>query len=273
MGTLVSKAKLLLYATYQFNETYNSLKKKLDASPGLPVPNPTLPLWTIPAANIPGVGSAEVPPERADVVVIGSGITGTSFAYNALAREGALDVVMLEAREVCSGATGRSAFVPLLISYLPFNAHTLCYRLRNGGHINPPLYHDYAELKEKYGQSAAKTLIAFRCAHITEMMRVASEEDIVKESQVRETEHLDVFTCLAAFQEAKENLDKWRAEMPVESSSFVSYERREAIEVCHTVATSNGSLTQKAFFRDTVSPMKLSGACPTLGAQCTHTVL
>ena len=42
-----------------------------------------------------------------DVVVIGSGITGTSFAYNALSRQGTLRVVMLEARDVCSGATGR----------------------------------------------------------------------------------------------------------------------------------------------------------------------
>ena len=31
MGTIVSKAKLLLYATYQFNKTYDVLKKRLEA--------------------------------------------------------------------------------------------------------------------------------------------------------------------------------------------------------------------------------------------------
>ena len=73
-------------------------------------------------------------------------------------------------------------------------------------------------------------MIAFRRAHIIEMLHVAFEEDILKESQVRETEHLDVFTCVEAFEKAKANLARWRAEMPLESSTFVCYEREEAIE-------------------------------------------
>lgn len=97
--------------------------------------------------------------------------------------------------------------------------------------MNPPLYHDYNELAEKYGVHVAKVMIAFRRAHLSEVRRIAEEEDILKESQCRETEHLDVFTCPKAFAAAKENLAKWRAAMPVESSSFVCYEREEAIQV------------------------------------------
>ena len=63
------------------------------------------------------------------------------------------------------------------------------------------------------------------------MQRISSTENIQKHSQVRETEHLDVYTCAIAFAEAKQNLEKWRAEMPEESSTFVVHERREAIEV------------------------------------------
>ena len=108
MGTVVSKAKLFLQASYQLNKTLELLKKKVNESPGLPVPNPTLPLWTVPAATIPGEDTPDGDlAERADVVVISSGITGTSFAYNALSSQGTLRVVMLEARDVCSGATGR----------------------------------------------------------------------------------------------------------------------------------------------------------------------
>jgi len=54
--------------------------------------------------------SADVPSE-ADVVIVGSGISGAFAAremfQNALARERRPRVVMFEAREVCSGASGR----------------------------------------------------------------------------------------------------------------------------------------------------------------------
>ncbi|KAI0825326.1 FAD dependent oxidoreductase [Trametes gibbosa] len=208
MGTVLSKAQIVVHALYGLRRTYDVLNKRLQLSPGLPIPNPTLPFWTVPAAPVPT--EPTVLPEYADIVIIGSGITGTSVAYNILSRETRLKIVMLEAREICSGATGR-----------------------NGGHINPPLYHDFEELKDKYGVQAAKSMIAFRRAHITELQRIATEEDIIKQSQCRETEHLDVFTCPKAFAAAKENLAKWRAAMPVESSSFVCHEREEAIERFH----------------------------------------
>ncbi|KAH9891207.1 FAD dependent oxidoreductase [Cubamyces lactineus] len=207
MGSVVSKAQLLYQALIQLHHTYDVLRKRIEASPGLPVPNPTLPLWTVPPASIPPKSDPIDLPQHADVVIIGSGITGTSVAYNLLAREAGLSVVMLEARQVCSGATGR-----------------------NGGHVNPPLYHDYAELKEKYGAEVAKTMVAFRRAHLAEVRRIAIEEGILQESQVRETEHLDVFTCPKAFAESKAKLAEWRAAMPLESSSFVAYEREEAIK-------------------------------------------
>lgn len=68
-------------------------------------------------------------PERADVVVVGSGITGASVAWHLLGGSGdddskselqnesndesanGLEVVMLEAREACWGATGRVSIV------------------------------------------------------------------------------------------------------------------------------------------------------------------
>lgn len=60
-------------------------------------------------------------PHTADVVVIGSGITGASVAHHLLRSEGAagLNVVMLEAREACWGATGRNGghCQPLLFEY------------------------------------------------------------------------------------------------------------------------------------------------------------
>jgi glycine/D-amino acid oxidase-like deaminating enzyme len=49
-------------------------------------------------------------PERAAVVIIGSGITG-AFAARELVAAGVTDVVVVEAREICSGATGRVSHI------------------------------------------------------------------------------------------------------------------------------------------------------------------
>lgn len=105
MGSVFSRAKIILGAVFLLNKALDTLNKRLKESPGLPVPNPTTPLWTIPKAPISSEGKAL--PSYADVIVIGSGITGASVAYHALKRDAGLRVVIVEAREVCSGATGR----------------------------------------------------------------------------------------------------------------------------------------------------------------------
>ena len=132
------------------------------------------------------------------------------------------------------------------------------------------MYHDYNELKELYGEHAAKVLIAFRRSHISELQHVASVEDIQKESQCRETEHLDVFTCPTAFATAKSNLAKWRAEMPLEASSFVSYERDEAIQVGRMVMLYAALVL--ILHRNITWPTRWWDVYPTPEAPCTHTV-
>jgi hypothetical protein len=76
----------------------------------LPLPNPTVSYWQDPPdAEIASYLTAEKVPETADVVIIGSGITGSSVAWNLLNDTSKLGkVVMLEARQACSGATGRN---------------------------------------------------------------------------------------------------------------------------------------------------------------------
>ncbi|CCM03701.1 uncharacterized protein FIBRA_05847 [Fibroporia radiculosa] len=205
MGNVASKARALLAGLQSLRRAYNLVADRIETSPGIPVPNPTLPLWTVPPVAISSSGKEL--PTHVDIVVIGSGITGTSVAYNILGRTDNVTIVMLEAREVCSGATGR-----------------------NGGHINPPLYHDYTELKEKHGIWAAQQTIRFRMSHLNEIKRIAEAEDVLKESECRETEHIDVFTCPQAFSEAKEKLSKWKVDMPIESNTFGYYDKEDAIK-------------------------------------------
>ncbi|KAF7870561.1 hypothetical protein EAF04_004305 [Stromatinia cepivora] len=87
---------------------------------GLPTSNSTKSFWhSEPSKVLLGHRTTEKFPSSADVIIVGSGIAGTSAAHW-LRKHGKgkdLNVVMLEAREACWGATGR-----------------------NGGHCQPLVY-------------------------------------------------------------------------------------------------------------------------------------
>lgn len=80
--------------------------------PVIPVDNPTHSYWQTAPHRLASYCSPF--PDEVDVVIIGSGITGVSVARNLCENAPALRVAILEARTLCSGATGR-----------------------NGGHIKP----------------------------------------------------------------------------------------------------------------------------------------
>ncbi|KIJ08161.1 hypothetical protein PAXINDRAFT_89294 [Paxillus involutus ATCC 200175] len=185
------------------------LKERFQVSPGLPVDNPSRSFWMYPPSPI--AQHCATLPEYADFVVIGSGITGTSVAKAVLdhchAEGHAPKLVMLEARDACSGATGR-----------------------NGGHISPPLYHDYITLKEDHGDDIAQKMIKFRLAHLHELRRVAEEEGVLEESQWREVETVDVFYNQAQFDKAKVKVQRYQQDLPFESSHHRVYESAEAIQ-------------------------------------------
>ncbi|RYP61309.1 hypothetical protein DL770_009818 [Monosporascus sp. CRB-9-2] len=85
---------------------------------GLPVDNPTESYWLKePSEKLLGHRTTEQLPRTADVVIVGSGITGAFAAHFLKEKNPNLDIVMLEAREACWGATGR-----------------------NGGHCQPAIY-------------------------------------------------------------------------------------------------------------------------------------
>ncbi|KAH7910150.1 FAD dependent oxidoreductase [Hygrophoropsis aurantiaca] len=208
MGNTLSLLSLALHDFFATLNTYRTLKQRVLLSPGLPHPNPTQPFWTVPTSPIARYESAL--PEYADYVVIGSGITGTAFVRSLFRRMGdngaGVKVLMLDARDACSGATGR-----------------------NGGHITPPLHHDYATLLEKYGPDAAKALIRFRLAHLHAVRAAAAEVPrLLAASQWREVETVDVFYHRGEFEKAAGKLEKWKADMPDEAQGHRVWEGREA---------------------------------------------
>ena len=107
MGSFLSRIRLVIHELLALSKSYEILTKRLQKSPGLPVPNPSLSFWTVPQSPI--TKHLSDLPAHADIIIIGTGLTGTSFARTVLDHDSQhpLQVVMLDARDVCSGASGR----------------------------------------------------------------------------------------------------------------------------------------------------------------------
>ena len=94
---------------------------------GLPVENPTASYWhREPSEKLLGHRTTTHLPRSADLVIVGSGITGALAAHFLRERAPGLDVVMLEAREACWGATGRVGF-PVVCFFLFIFLFILCF--------------------------------------------------------------------------------------------------------------------------------------------------
>lgn len=79
----------------------------------LPVPNSTLPFWRTELHPLDDHRSTPDLPEKVDIVVIGAGYAGSSVVYHILKQckdkgTSPPSIAILEAREACSGATGRN---------------------------------------------------------------------------------------------------------------------------------------------------------------------
>lgn len=115
------------------------------------------------------------------------------------------------------------------LSICSANLYLAC--CRNGGHIKPPLHHDYLNMKKKFGFEQARKLMRFRLMHIDELLRVATSEQILNECQCRAVESMDVYFDHVMFQEAKEQLVAWKNDMPNESAGFYWVDGKKAAEV------------------------------------------
>ena len=96
------------------------MEQRAAVRPGLPRRNPTVSYWQNPPSPLANHRTTSELPATADIVVVGSGITGASIAFNLLERSSQLSVLMLEARTACSGATGRNGGHTKHASYREF---------------------------------------------------------------------------------------------------------------------------------------------------------
>jgi FAD dependent oxidoreductase len=120
MGAILSTVRFAYHTVKDLINEYDVLSKRISPSPGIPQLNASIPYWTIPLSPIARQGYDAPLPLDADIVIIGSGITGTSVAKALLEQDRGtepLKIVMLDARDACSGATGRCVFIQYQVDH------------------------------------------------------------------------------------------------------------------------------------------------------------
>ncbi|KAL6237501.1 hypothetical protein BDW75DRAFT_248981 [Aspergillus navahoensis] len=123
-----------------------------------PVANSITPFWRTEPSTLDNYRSTATLPPTTDIVVIGAGYAGASTTYHLLEQAEPFSrpsIVILEARQVCSGATGR-----------------------NGGHLKPDVYNFVGTVAATHGVEAAAELAAFESAHIPAIEAVVEREKI-----------------------------------------------------------------------------------------------
>ncbi|KAK8853409.1 hypothetical protein IAR55_004115 [Kwoniella newhampshirensis] len=132
------------------------------------------------------MGRDEPLPERSEVVIIGSGLAGTKTAHSLLTSPNPpSSITILEAREACSGASGR-----------------------NAGHCRPDAFRGFTAFKKIHGEEEAGKIITSEGITLARVKEFVKEHSVECEFTPRQT--LDVILndefreyCATAFEEAK----------------------------------------------------------------------
>ncbi|EWC44942.1 hypothetical protein DRE_01001 [Drechslerella stenobrocha 248] len=195
MGAIISTLRSLRLALAILLQQIfvDDVSTRLLVSPGLPLPNPTTSFWLLPESRTLKRIQSPSLPARADIVVIGCGITATALLRELYRQNPALNIVVLEARGVCTGATGR-----------------------NGGHIFEGPHNEYPRLKSTFGGDAAARIIHFRLRHLEEIRAAIHEEgaECLARSEVREVAGTEVYFDDSTIEEGVGKLRQWKADLP-----------------------------------------------------------
>ncbi|KAK7203207.1 FAD dependent oxidoreductase [Myxozyma melibiosi] len=121
-------------------------------------------------------------PETADLVIVGAGFSGVSVAYHALKAYPGMRIVLLEAGDVCNGATGR-----------------------NGGHLRPDYYTYTTDVLSKFGPEEAVRHNKFERRNFEALMELIEQDGVECETD-KDGEAWQVFLSPVEFRQALNNL-------------------------------------------------------------------
>ncbi|QIX02529.1 hypothetical protein AMS68_008046 [Peltaster fructicola] len=165
------------------------MDERAQLSVSLPHPSPTISYWQDPPSDLADHRSTVHLPELADYVIVGSGISGVSIAYNLLLQQPEASVVLLEARQTCSGATGR-----------------------NGGHTKAASYRSFLDHEREYGLDEAIKIA--RLEHANIKLTHALARDYAIDCASVECDTVDVVYDQKQFDSGKQAIARMIQTMP-----------------------------------------------------------
>ncbi|RSL62885.1 hypothetical protein CEP54_005484 [Fusarium duplospermum] len=204
------------------------VRDRISLPAGLPSENPTSSAWQDPLADVAKTQSSTLP-SVTDIAIIGSGITGTSVAHTMLNHPSAagLRITILEARDACSGATGR-----------------------NGGHLVSDTCGRFESLVNALGVEEATSILRFSEANITELKTLVSqlEQEEREFIQLREVNATDVVMDKKSLEESKRSLQLLQATI---SDTILKYGFVEDQDI----------IKNEYMYRDGLAGFTQEGAC------------
>ncbi|KAH7483796.1 hypothetical protein FOMA001_g7447 [Fusarium oxysporum f. sp. matthiolae] len=165
--------------------------------PGYPSSNGTVPFWHSkphPRAD----HQSEWPSNIADVAVISAGLTGMNLVCTLLKKKPGICIVLLDARSLCSGATGR-----------------------NGGHCKTMTFAIWEERKHSFGIEEAVRISAFEHAHLKAMANAIREDGINCDLVL--TQGIKAYYDQKDFEKAVAGLEDMRAYVPYLADKYTVY--------------------------------------------------
>ena len=179
------------------------LLAQVGGDPGLPHPVPTTSSWQLPQ----DIDVAEIQspclPSKTDFLVIGSGVAGCgatkALLENSLSKS--CSVTVLEARKLCSGATGR-----------------------NGGQLVRPYPLRHGSLVEQFGVEQATKIARLAISTLEEMHALAASFDPELEvaAKARRLTKTIAYMDLASWEKARAALHLYEEHLPEEVGIFKS---------------------------------------------------
>lgn len=182
---------------------------QITQDPGIPVENPTLPAWQVPAHPLAEIRSKDLP-QRVDFAIIGSGITGCSVAKTLLenSASGAKTVTVFEARGLTTGATSR-----------------------NGGFLMSHAPAAFSAFARAFGIDAAVKIARF-CERTLETIReVAKAEGLYQECQIRDVETIVTSSDAADLAKLTETFKMYQENVPEFAGTYTPLSKEEAEKV------------------------------------------